>query len=267
MRRRHFIWLGVLALSVPLLAAAVRADVTVRATLSSQRVQVGEPVTLAIDINGAQDVPAPPITADGFDARYVGPSTQISIVNGHMNSSVQHHYSLLPLQPGRFTVGPFSLDYNGQHYQTASFTVEVVDAPQAPQAPAPSGQAPRGQAPQGQAAQQPAPPGQAPAPQEASAPPAAAAAGTFQADAENVFRQNPILGPKVGRIEWSGAETAKVYLRDFPIDQMPPEMKTMFADRMKGRIKEKKEAHQVTATAKFDLVDEATGKVLDTITE
>lgn len=112
-----------------------------------------------------------------------------------------------------------------------------------------------------------APAGQAPAAQEASAPPAAAAAGTFQADAENVFRQNPILGPKVGRIEWSGAETAKVYLRDFPIDQMPPEMKTMFADRMKGRIKEKKEAHQVTATAKFDLVDEATGKVLDTITE
>ena len=97
--------------------------------------------------------------------------------------------------------------------------------------------------------------------------PPAHPAGTFQADAENVFRQNPILGPKVGRIEWSGAETAKVYLHDFPMDQMPAEMKTMFADRMKDRIKEKKDAHQVTATATFDLVDEATGKVMDTITE
>ncbi len=115
--------------------------------------------------------------------------------------------------------------------------------------------------------------GQAPAEQAAgmqgtgAPPPAGAAAGTFQADAENIFRQNPILGPKVGRIEWSGAETAKVYLRGFPMDQMPPEMKTMFADRMKGRIKEQKEAHQVTATATFDLVDEATGKVMDTLTE
>jgi len=114
----------------------------------------------------------------------------------------------------------------------------------------------------------PAPAGQAPAmPAGGAPPPAAAPAGTFQADAENIFRQNPIMGPKVGRIEWSGAETAKVYLHDFPMEQMPPEMKSMFADRMKGRIKEKKDAHQITATATFDLVDEATGKVMGTITE
>ncbi len=98
-------------------------------------------------------------------------------------------------------------------------------------------------------------------------PPAAAPAGTFQADAESVFRQSPILGPKIGRIEWSGAAVAKVYLSGFPMDQMPPEMKSMFEDRMKDRIKEKKTAHQVTATATFELIDEPSGKVLDTITE
>jgi len=107
----------------------------------------------------------------------------------------------------------------------------------------------------------------APAEVAAAAPPAAAAGGTFQADAEAIFRQNPIMGPKVQRVEWSGDDSAKVVLRDFPMDQMPPEMLSMFTDRMKGRIKEKKEAHQVAQSVRFDLVDEGSGKVMGSITE
>jgi len=139
--------------------AAARADVSLRATLNPQRAQVGEPLTLVIEVNGAQDVPAPAITAEGFDARYVGPSTQISIVNGRMSSSIQHRYSLLPRQPGRYTLGPFAIDYQGQHYQTESFAVEVVGAG----APPGGGPAPAAQGAPGQGAQAQAPPGQAPA--------------------------------------------------------------------------------------------------------
>ncbi len=102
---------------------------------------------------------------------------------------------------------------------------------------------------------------------EPAAAAAAAPAGTFQADAEAIFRQNPIMGPKVDRVEWTGAESAKVYLRDFPMDQMPEGMRTMFADRMHGRIKEQKEKHQVTAAARFELVDAGSGRVMDTIAE
>jgi Flp pilus assembly protein TadD len=115
------------------------------------------------------------------------------------------------------------------------------------------------------------PPPAAPPPvQEAAAPaaPAAAApAGTFQADAETVFRGNPILGPKVQRIEWSGADSAKVYVHDFPMDQMGDSMRSMFTDRMRERIKEKKQAHQITAQTTFEVVDGASGRVMDTITE
>ena len=118
--------------------------------------------------------------------------------------------------------------------------------------------------------QPPPPAAAAPAavpPAAAVAPAAAAPGGTFQADAEAVFRGNPILGPKVQRIEWSGAESAKVYLRDFPIEQMGDSMREMFADRMRGRIKEKKQAHQIAAQTKFELVDEPSGRVMETITE
>jgi cytochrome c-type biogenesis protein CcmH/NrfG len=111
------------------------------------------------------------------------------------------------------------------------------------------------------------PPGALAAPEGQAVAPAPAAGGTFQADAEAVFRGNPILGAKVQRVEWSGADSAKVYVRDFPMDQMGDSMRTMFADRMRGRIKEKKEAHQVTAQTTFEVIDEPSGRVMETITE
>jgi tetratricopeptide (TPR) repeat protein len=95
----------------------------------------------------------------------------------------------------------------------------------------------------------------------------AAASQTFQGGVEAIFRQHPILGPKIDRIEWSGAESAKVYLRDFPMEQMPPEMVSTFTDHLKSQIKEQKDAHKVTATARVELVDSGSGKVMDTVTE
>jgi Flp pilus assembly protein TadD len=105
------------------------------------------------------------------------------------------------------------------------------------------------------------------APAVAEAPKLAAASDTFQGGVEALFRQHPILGPKIERIEWSGAESAKVYLRDFPMEQMPPEMVNTFTDRLKSQIKEQKDAHKVTAAARVELVDSGSGKVMDTVTE
>jgi cytochrome c-type biogenesis protein CcmH/NrfG len=109
----------------------------------------------------------------------------------------------------------------------------------------------------------------APAVAEAAKPAAAPAppSDTFQGGVEAIFRQHPILGPKIERIEWSGAESAKVYLRDFPMEQMPPEMVTTFTDRLKSQIKAQKDAHKVTAAARVELVDSGSGKVMDTVTE
>jgi tetratricopeptide (TPR) repeat protein len=107
----------------------------------------------------------------------------------------------------------------------------------------------------------------------AAAPPAAAAApapgsgGTFKADAEALFRTNAVLGPKVQRVEWTGPESARVYVREFPMDQMGDGMRAMFVERMRGRIKEKKQAYNVAQTTRFEMVDESSGRVMETITE
>jgi oxygen tolerance protein BatD len=137
-----------LALLTLLVAAAApaRADISVRASVNPPRARVGEALALIIEINGAQNVTAPALgPIDGFDLQYVGPSTQISIVNGQMNASIQHRYSLLPMRAGHFTLGPFAIDYQGKQYQTAALGVDIVAAGQ-----------PSAQAPQAGAAQAPA---------------------------------------------------------------------------------------------------------------
>ena len=139
-----------LALAITALAASsAGADITVHATVNARTAQVGEPLSLTIEVKGAQNVAAPALGAlDGFDAQYVGPSTQISMINGQINASVQHRYSLVPQRAGHFTLGPFTVEYQGQQYQSAPLTVDVGASNPPPaagqQAPAPQAQAAKG---------------------------------------------------------------------------------------------------------------------------
>lgn len=107
-------------------------------------------------------------------------------------------------------------------------------------------------------------------------PPTAAAAAaatppsaglTFQADTERLFRENPVLGPKVQRIEWSDPFTVRVLVANFPMDQMGEGMHATFVERMQGRLREKKAAHSVAKTARIDFVDAPSGRIMASVTE
>ena len=128
---------------------SAHADLSVRASVNPQRAEVGEALTLIIEVKGAQNVTAPALgNIDGFDVQYLGPSTQVSIINGQVSASVQHRYSLVPMRQGHFTLGPFTVDYQGQQYQTAAVAVDIGAAappPAATQQPqAAPGQAAKG---------------------------------------------------------------------------------------------------------------------------
>jgi len=120
-----------------LVSLPARADISLRATVTPQRAEVGELLTLSIEISGARSVAAPPVQIDGFDVRYLGPVTQMSIINGTVNSSVQHRYTLTPLRQGNFTLGPFPLAYEGKTYQTDTIAVEIAGTAQG-QVPGPT---------------------------------------------------------------------------------------------------------------------------------
>jgi len=140
-RRRAYslaVLLGLVAVAL-FTPVSAGADISVGAGVNPRRAQVGEPITLTIEISGAQNAAAPALAnLDGFEPRYIGPSTQISIINGQTTASVQHRYSLVPLREGHFTLGPFTVDYQGKQYQTPALDVDVVAASQ----PAMQGRAP-----------------------------------------------------------------------------------------------------------------------------
>jgi tetratricopeptide (TPR) repeat protein len=127
-----------------LAASSAAADISVRAQLDRSRVQVGDSADLSVSVEGAQNAPAPAVgNADGLSIRYVGPSTQVSIVNGRVSASVTHHFSVTALKTGTFTIGPITVDYDGKRYNAGRVTLQALAAPPPQtggQATAPAGQ-------------------------------------------------------------------------------------------------------------------------------
>lgn len=103
-----------------------QGELSVRAYASSERVRVGEAFTLGIEAKGSQSVPAPALAnLEGFQARYIGPSTQVAIVNGQVSASVEHRFALTAQREGEFVLGPFTVAHAGQTYETNSVRVVV----------------------------------------------------------------------------------------------------------------------------------------------
>ncbi len=103
------------------------------------------------------------------------------------------------------------------------------------------------------------------APADGAAP--AAAANTLRAGVESFFRTNQILGPKLDRFDWNSDNSVRVLVRDFPLAAMPEDVRQAFSQRIRDRLKEQKAAHHVSGTLQLQVVDSATGEVLETLTE
>jgi len=116
--------------------SAFAKDINFEATVDSNKVELGQPFELNLTFNGTQYMPAleAPII-EGFQARYVGPSTRMSIINGQVSSSITHVYTLLPARKGTFQIGPFRFEHKGDVYNSNPITVEVVDVVALPQTP------------------------------------------------------------------------------------------------------------------------------------
>jgi len=93
----------------------------------SRKVSVGSSVQLNLAFEDTQNMPAPEISSvDGFQSRYLGPSSMMSVVNGKVSSSITHIYSLLALKIGAFKIGPLKFEHNGDTYVSNQLTIEVV---------------------------------------------------------------------------------------------------------------------------------------------
>jgi hypothetical protein len=69
------------------------------------------------------------------------------------------------------------------------------------------------------------------------------------------------------RIDWADDRTVKVVLRDFPMESMPPFAREKFTERIKVGVRDSKSRHAVAGNVTVQLVDSASGRVMDTVSE
>ncbi len=104
-------------------------DINFEVTVDRAVVSVGETLQLNLTFEGTQDIPSLGLPAiEGFQARYLGPSTRMSVINGKVSTSITHIYTLLTTKIGTFTIGSFNFAYNGDAYVSNSVSVQVVTA-------------------------------------------------------------------------------------------------------------------------------------------
>ncbi|MCM8796515.1 MAG: BatD family protein [Candidatus Omnitrophica bacterium] len=119
---------------LPFMLVCYASDIQFEATVDRNKIALGEAFQLNLAFHGTQNVSPPGIDKiEGFEMRYVGPSTMVSIVNGVVTSSITHIYTLIPLKTGIFTIGPFSVDMQGKTLTSKPITIEVVSASSAGQ--------------------------------------------------------------------------------------------------------------------------------------
>jgi tetratricopeptide (TPR) repeat protein len=91
------------------------------------------------------------------------------------------------------------------------------------------------------------------------------ASSDFQRKAEKPIITHPIVGPRVTGFEWTGAQVARAKIADFPMDQMPPFALAKFKSGMAEKLAAVAKEAGVAGSVSIQLVDQASGRVMDTL--
>jgi len=145
---RRILVLGLLTTAVCEIALADSPKIT--AVLTSSEVVVGETVQLEIQIDNARASAITPRVIDvpGLQIRYTGESTQMTMRNLSVSSSITYSYTILPEKSGTFKIPSQTIRVGKDNLQTPELTLRVADSPRAT-AGVRSNRTPSGSAPSG----------------------------------------------------------------------------------------------------------------------
>jgi BatD DUF11 like domain len=145
---RRILVLGFLASAVCEVALADSPKIT--AVLTSSEVVVGETVQLQIQIDNARASAITPRVIDvpGLQIHYSGESTQMTMRNLSVSSSITYSYTILPEKSGTYKIPSQAIRVGKDNLQTPELTLRVADSPRATAGirgnRTPSGSAPAG---------------------------------------------------------------------------------------------------------------------------
>ncbi|HEX5034266.1 MAG TPA: BatD family protein, partial [bacterium] len=117
------------------------AEPTIEAYVDESEVDLGDTLTLTVEIRGGSAMTTPDIPPLGnFDVIGRSSTNAVEIINGEMSVSKTFLYLLSPRRPGKFLIGPIKVHIEGREYTAGSVRVEVNDddgtgPAQAPSAP------------------------------------------------------------------------------------------------------------------------------------
>ena len=100
---------------------------TFTASLDRNPITLGESATLSLTFTGGepQAVPEPPAIPN-LQVTYVGPSSEFSVINGQVSSTVTHNFTVTPRQAGDFTIPTLTADVGSEKLHTQPLTLKVL---------------------------------------------------------------------------------------------------------------------------------------------
>lgn len=107
---------------------SLSSQTIVVATVDRTQIPINESFTLSISVSGdnASDAIPDLSSLSDFNVYSSGKSSNISIVNGHINSSVEFIYTLTPRRTGRFTIPRIGVSVGSDKYWTKEITIDVI---------------------------------------------------------------------------------------------------------------------------------------------
>ncbi len=89
--------------------------------------RAGEAATCTFTIRGIDNPPSPQLPpVQGFRSSFAGTQQSYSFVNGQKDSSVTFTYQLVPIQTGKFTIGPLTYATPDQSFPLPAIDLEIA---------------------------------------------------------------------------------------------------------------------------------------------
>ncbi len=100
---------------------------SVTAMVDKNDITLDDYILLRLSVKGTRDAPELP-EMPPFRVQSRGSSSQVSIVNGQMTSSVDYNYLLYPEKTGSFTIGPFYLKGKNRRIKSNQIRINIQKA-------------------------------------------------------------------------------------------------------------------------------------------
>ncbi|MCL6589030.1 MAG: BatD family protein [Firmicutes bacterium] len=112
--------------SVLLMAANTKAAISASLNIEADSIQIGEQIRFNIEVNGTTSASQPDVKPiAGLNIQYLGPSTQVQIINLQTTSSVIFQYMITGAKAGQYTLGPYTIRAGGNIVKTNSIRLSV----------------------------------------------------------------------------------------------------------------------------------------------